>query len=184
VQQFVDYEVLDLKELVPFTGNARRHDDKTLRNSVKVHGQYRTIVVRKQDPPLPEYTILAGHGTAESMAAEGHAKARVEVIVCSDEEALAINLMDNRASDVAFYDEDALRDQLEQAQLFGFTGTGWDGKTAAKYINPAGADNDGDEGDPPAATWAIIVECRDEEQQAELLTKFDEEGLQCRPLIA
>lgn len=186
MQQHLGYAVLDLDQLEPFDGNARRHDDKILTSSIAVHGQYRTLVVRAvgPDPEHPEkYVLLAGHGTAEAMRARHHTKARVELVVCSDEEALQINLVDNRSNDVAFYDEDALAAQLEQAAEFGFAGTGWDQKTADKYLNPDGGGGSDDEGEP-GQTWAIIVECRDEEQQADLLKKFDEEGLNCRPLIA
>jgi hypothetical protein len=183
MQQFLEYAVLEIALLVPFEGNARKHDEAKLGNSVIAHGQYRTVVVRKQDPPEPEYTILAGHGTVEAMRAKGHTKVRCELIACTDEEALSINLVDNRTSDLATYDPAALASQLEAAREFAFEGTGWDLKAAAQYLDPDAGDN-GPAGDPPSSTWAIIIECRDEEQQADLLKKFDEEGLSCRPLIA
>jgi hypothetical protein len=186
MQQHLGYAVLDIDELEPYDGNARRHDDKVLANSVKVHGQYRTLVVRVigEDPEHPEkYVLLAGHGTAAAMRANRHTKARAELVVCDDEEALQINLIDNRAGDVAWYDEDALAAQLEQAAGFDFAGTGWDAKSAAKYLDPGGGKPPAGDGEP-SQTWAIVVECRDEEQQADLLAKFDAEGLNCRPLIA
>ena len=185
MQQHKGYAVLDLNTLEPYDGNARRHDDALLSNSIKVHGQYRTLVVRQLDDnsTAPRYILLAGHGTAAALRANGHTKARCELVVCNDEEALQINLMDNRANDKAFYDEDALAAQLEQAQQFGFDGTGWDAKTAAKYLNPDDSGND-DEGEPPAETWAIIVEADNEQHQVKLLQQFETEGLRCRPLIA
>jgi hypothetical protein len=188
VQQHLRYDVLDLDQLEPYAGNARRHDDSTLDSSISVHGQYRTLVVRViGDPDNPDkYVILAGNGTAEALRRKGIPKARVELVVCSDTEALSINLMDNAASDKAYeigYDEDLLAEQLRQAQEFGFLGTGWDEKSAKPYLDPAAPKPPGG-GEPPSDVWAIIVEADSEDHQVELLTKFQEEGLTCRPLIS
>jgi len=179
MQQHIKYEVMDLDELEPFDGNARQHDGKTLETSIKVHGQYRTLLVRETDDG--RHVLIAGHGTAEAMKARGHTKARVEVLSCTDEEALQINLMDNKSNDLAGYFENLLAAQLELVKDGGmWEGTGWDEKTAAKYLDA----QDGDEGDEQAAeTWAIIVNCRDEAQQADLLDKFTAEGLDCKALV-
>lgn len=40
------------------------------------------------------------------------------------------------------------------------------------------------EAEPPPEQFMILVECRDEEHQVELLGKFDEAGLKCRALIS
>jgi hypothetical protein len=189
MQQHVGYAVLDLETMRPYEGNARRHDDALLGNSVKVHGQYRTLVVRViGDLDNPErYVILAGNGTADAMRGQRHTKARVELVVCTDEEALQINLMDNRASDVAHeigYDEAALAAQLEAAAAFGYVGTGWDEASAKPFLEPPAPPKPPGGGEPPDDVWAIIVEARDEDHQVELLRKFEEEGLTCRPLIA
>lgn len=182
MQQHLRYAVMDLAELEPFSGNARRHNDTTLNTSARVHGQYRTIVVRRidgqHDNPY-RYVILCGHGTADALRVNGHEKARVEVIECSDEEALAINLMDNRSSDTAFYDDDDLAAQLAEVRdLDLWEATGWDEKSAQKYLN--GEQEEAEE--PPAESWAVIVNCSGEEQQALLLDRFTAEGLDCRAL--
>jgi hypothetical protein len=188
VQQHLRYAVLPLDQLEPYPGNARRHDKPTLDNSVTVHGQYRTLVVRViGDPENPDkHVIVAGNGTAEALRARGRTEARCELMVCSDEEALQINLMDNAASDKAHdlgYDEDLLAAQLSQAAEFGYAGTGWDEATAKPYLDPP-APKPPSGGEPPEEIWAIIVEARDEDHQVELLGKFQEEGLTCRPLIS
>src|SRR5580693_2139518 len=161
MQQHLGYAVLDLDTMQPYEGNARRHDDDLLSNSVKVHGQYRTIVVRVIGAPdNPEkYVILAGHGTANAMRLQRHTKARVELVVCTDEEALQINLMDNRAPDAAYelgYDESLLAVQLRAAEQFGYVGSGWDAASAKQYLEPPGPKPPPGGGDPPADVWAII----------------------------
>lgn len=190
MQQHLRYSVMDLDALEPFPGNARAHDDATLSNSVTAHGQFRTVLVRQiggngDGEGAEKYVIVAGHGTAAALRSKGHTHARVEIMTCSDEEALQINLMDNRASDLATYDDEALTLQLQEAALFGFEGTGWDEAAVAKLL----ADNDGDndEGepgtDPPPESWAIIVNCANEAEQRRLLKTFQEEGLDAKALI-
>lgn len=182
MQQHSRYAVLDLVELEPFPGNARRRDLKPLVNSIKAHGQFRTLVVREQDQPeRPKYQILAGHGTADALKACGISQARCEILFCTDEEALAINLADNRTNDLAFYDEDALAAQLEEVRdLDLWDATGWDRKAADKYLNPK---KEKDELEDQPASYGVIVTCYSEEQQAELLERFSEEGLQVRALM-
>jgi hypothetical protein len=55
-------------------------------------------------------------------------------------------------------------------------------KSLASEPQPTPAAND-----EPAALpeqFLILVECRDEAHQTELLRKFDAEGLSCKPLIS
>ena len=179
MQQHLKYAVLNLEELQPYHGNARQHDDRTLKTSVKVHGQYRTLVVRQLDDGT--YVLLAGHGTADALRSNGHTKARVELVSCSDEEALAISLMDNRGSDLASYDDALLAMQLEQVQDMDLWElTGWDEKAAAKYLNPHEETEEMDE-DPP--TYGVIINCSTEEEQAKLLDRLAGEGLSVRALM-
>lgn len=129
-----------LDQLTRFPGNARRGSMEDIRASVRRHGQYRSIAVRDTGTQL---VILAGNHTADAMAAEGHATARCDVVVCTDDEALRINLADNRTAEKGTYDEPALAELL--AGLDGdYDGTGW---TQADYddinILPD-ADGDGD----------------------------------------
>jgi hypothetical protein len=175
------YAVLDLVELEPFAGNARRRDVKQLVNSIKANGLYRSLIVREQDEPeRPKYTILCGHGTADALKSLGYPQARCEILACTDEEALRINVGDNRHGELAFWDEDALTVQLEQIEEMDlWEGSGWDEKSAAKYIHPVVKDEIEDE--PPG--YGIVVTCSSEEQQAELLERLTGEGFTCRSLI-
>ena len=180
MQQHLKYAVVSLDDLEPFHGNARVHDDRTLKTSVKVHGQYRTLVVRQTDDG--KYVLLAGHGTADAMRANGHSKARVELISCSDEEALAISLMDNRGSDLASYDDELLTMQLELVRDQSlWEMTGWDEKAASKYLEDSEPDEGIDE-DPPQ--YGVIINCSTEDAQARLLERLAGEGLSVRALMA
>jgi hypothetical protein len=112
---------LPLADLERFPGNARRGDVDEIRKSIARHGQYRAIVVRQHDD---RYTVLAGNHTADALEAEGSSTARCELIECSDDEAVRINLADNRTAELGGYDNEALAALLSTLDN-DYDGTGW-----------------------------------------------------------
>lgn len=93
-----------------------------MRSSLRAHGQYRSLVVRK----LPgSYQILCGNHTAKGLKAEGYTEARCELIECSDVDALKINVGDNRWTDLSDNDDEALISLLEGLEG-DYEGTGYD----------------------------------------------------------
>ncbi|WP_413808142.1 hypothetical protein [Streptomyces sp. OE57] len=142
--------VIPLDQLVHFPGNARRGDVDLILSSLKRNGQYRGLVVRDvQNEDAPE-VILAGNHTALALKAHGpgpcdyrttvdgeerpcgvcHGQewvpsARCEVIICDDDTARRINLVDNRANDAGDYDRDALAELLSYLDEDGYEGTGY-----------------------------------------------------------
>ena len=172
-------EELDMDVLCDFPGNARRGALGTVRESIREHGQYRSLIVRRRDGKPDQ--ILCGHTTRDSLVAERYTTARCEIVECTDGEARKINVVDNRSQEEATWDTDALIVQLE---MFGddFTGTGFTVEQAEKLMfGSAGRDDREVPEDEPA--WQILLDCESEEHQAELLTRFADEGLACRPLI-
>jgi ParB-like chromosome segregation protein Spo0J len=190
---FLGYETLRLDELIPFPGNARRGDVDKIRESIRAHDQYRSLVVRRT--PGGD-VILAGNHTAQALIAEGRADARCEVLECSESDAIKINLMDNKGSDDATNDDDALGALL--SELDGdYFGTGFDedeantilaALTAEELATTGGGDMNPFIGDAPVdemrTSWGVVVTCRDELQQVELLQRFTAEGLSVRALVA
>lgn len=111
-----------LADLRPYPGNARIHDLDTIEESIRLNGQYRSLVVRVEDDG--QRTILAGNGTAEVLATRlGVTEARCEFIRCDDAEAARINLVDNKSNDNATFDDEALLAQLRA--LDDLRGTGF-----------------------------------------------------------
>jgi len=110
--KYVSTRRVPIEKLTPFPGNARRGNVEELRASIRRHGQYRALVVR--DMGDGELVILAGNHTSEALTLEGHTAARCEIVTCDDDEALRINLADNRLSDLGEYDDVSLVDQLSQ----------------------------------------------------------------------
>jgi 16S rRNA G966 N2-methylase RsmD len=101
-------EHVPIAQLHPHPKNARAHDIPTIRESLRTHGQYRTIVARAETRE-----ILAGHGTWEAAKQEGFRTIRVEWrSVPDDDQARKIVAVDNRANDLAGYDPEALKELL------------------------------------------------------------------------
>lgn len=126
---------LPLDELTPFPGNAKRGDVDLILSSLRRNGQYRSLIARQvEDGP---YVVLAGNHTMQALALHGDGPcdytatsggeqrpcgvcqnqpwspgARVEIVTCDEDTARRVNLIDNRASDLGEYDNDALVELL------------------------------------------------------------------------
>ena len=189
-------EDVPIKDLTPYPGNAKRGDVALIRESLRRNGQYRSLVVRRMPggtaKAKPVLTVLAGNHTMRAMAAERHTTVRCELVECDDDTARRVNLADNRTSDAGGHDQQALADLLTAAAEADAAsdgqvlyGTGYTDEDLAKLLGQ-------DEAMPPAGdaaveavpgTWALVVDCADEAEQAGLLDRFAAEGLRVRALI-
>lgn len=131
----IETREMNLADLVTFPGNARRGNVALLRDSIKEHGQYRSLVVRQENDG--RYVILAGNHTAEALREEGATTARCEVITCTDIQAKKINVADNRLSDISTNDDQDLMALLTAiaASDEGLFGTGYTEDDIASMIN-------------------------------------------------
>ena len=100
------YEV-PVSDLVPFGGNARIGNVDLIAESLRVNGQYRPIVVRRGTNE-----ILAGNHTWKAAQTLGWQTLKATYVEVDDEGARRIVLVDNRANDVAGYDDVRLADLL------------------------------------------------------------------------
>lgn len=104
--------------------NARRGDVGLIADSLKAHGQYRPVVVNRRT-----MQVLGGNHTLKAAVALGWDDIAATFIDVDDEEALRIMLVDNRANDVADYEDTALANILTDlaATADQLLGTGYDG---------------------------------------------------------
>ncbi|MFE6682569.1 hypothetical protein [Streptomyces sp. NPDC057729] len=160
---------IPLDQLTPFPGNAKRGDVGAILASLCRNG-HRSLVVQEAGPD--RYVVLAGNHTTQAIAAHGPGDcgmtvkagdeerpcgvcgnepwepvARCEVVQCDDDTATPINLVDNRASDLGSYDEQALADLIGGLDDLG--GTGWTGEDLADLVNAI--EEAAAEEEPPAA---------------------------------
>lgn len=174
---------IPLTALDRFPGNARRGNVEAIRSSIRRHGQYRSLIVRPTSDD--RYVIVAGNHTYDAIRAEGHPTARCEIIQCDDDQARRINLADNRLGELGSYDNDALAELL--SYLDGdLEGTGYTQDDVEALIDPP--QQLPEEGDAPIddaeAVWGVIVTCRNEQQQSDLLERLTAEGHAVRALLA
>lgn len=117
------------KLAVPITGlthygrNPRRGDVAMIERSLRMHGQFRAIVVR-----AGTNEILAGNHTVMAARALGWQEIAATFMDVDDDQAARIVLVDNASADAAGYDTAVLQELLAELALtaHGLEGTGFD----------------------------------------------------------
>lgn len=152
---YVETRTVPLDELTPYPGNAKLHDLPTIAASLARNGQYRPLVVREiEHGPLivlagnGTLQAMVEHGPGKCPAQQTYeaaddktreslrpcalchdstwnATARCEIHHCDDATARRINLVDNRAGELAGYDNDALAAPFTDLDTPDLDGTGY-----------------------------------------------------------
>jgi ParB-like chromosome segregation protein Spo0J len=180
-------ERVPLDELHEHPRNARKHDLAVITRSLAGLGQYRPIVVNCGTKTGRPNEILAGHGTVKAAAALGWPSIDAVLVDVDETTATNILLVDNRASDLAEYDDRLLVELL--ASLDDLTLTGYDPDDYDELVRGLSDidERDLDEGDADTdqgeRIFGIAIECQSEQQQAKLLERFTAEGLSVRALM-
>ena len=180
------YKVVKWKidRLTAYARNARKHSEKQigqLRASLRQFGWTMPILAREDG------TIIAGHGRLEAAVAEGYKQ--VPVIVAtgwSEEQCRAYALADNRISLNSDWDDELLAAELTELRDLGadLGLLGFGEKELVSFF----ADPNGKGGDASpqldGLSYSVVVRCRDEAQQGELLAQLESQGLTCEALIS
>lgn len=164
--------------LVPHPLNPRQGDVGAIGESIEENGWYGALVVQKSTQH-----ILRGNHSTQAASQHGADWVPVLELDCDDETALSILLVDNRSADLATYNDPMLLDVLEAlARANKLAGTGYDGDNIdelRKILNEA----------PPVTSsqlggvaYRIVIECDDEQHQAELLAKLQADGIDARAI--
>lgn len=126
-------ERVKVDSLKPYEGNPRVGDVSAIAESLRVNGQYRPLVVRYETRE-----ILAGNHTWRAAKSLGWSDVAVSYLhELTDEQARRIVLADNRYSDLATYDEQALADLL--GTFTDFAGTGYEQANLDALLGSLGA---------------------------------------------
>lgn len=118
----IDYPFIDINELKPYENNARLHPQEQIEkitNSIKEFGFITPVIIDENN------TILVGHGRTQAAKQAGLTKVPYRRITnLTDEQKRAYILADNKLSDIAEWDEELLKMELESISLdmtaFGF----------------------------------------------------------------
>jgi site-specific DNA-methyltransferase (adenine-specific) len=146
-----------ITKLKPHPQNVRQGDIGAISISLEQHGQYRPIVVQQSTG-----FILAGNHTYKAAKALKWKDIAATFVDVDDEEALRILLIDNRANDLASYDDSALVEMLKALMdtELKLDGTGFDPSDLDQLLkdlemetgNPIEGDPDAVPDDAPSKT--------------------------------
>lgn len=132
-QREIKHTIVDIDSVETHPNNVRQGDIGAISESLKVHGQYRPIVVDKRTN-----RILAGNHTWKAAKTLGWTQINAGFIETKDDdEALRILIADNRTTDLASYDDAELANLLKQLAETdeGLLGTAFDGDDLDQLLN-------------------------------------------------
>jgi len=109
IRKEIETLAINIDEVHTHPANVRQGDVGAISESLKAHGQYRPIVYQQST-----HRILAGNHTYKAALALGWTQIAATPVICDDEQALRILLADNKANDLATYDEPELIELLKQ----------------------------------------------------------------------
>jgi hypothetical protein len=167
-------EQLPISTLSPDPANARRHPQRNLdqiKASLKRFGQQKPIVVDSNN------IVRAGNGTLSAAIALGWttiAAVRSDLVKT---ELTAYAITDNRSAELAQWDMEILSTTLVNPEIgdVGFLPIEIDkmiGRPMEDLTNQS----------LPPEKWLIVVTCKDENDQAELLERFATDGIKCKAI--
>jgi hypothetical protein len=140
IRETLAHLAIPIDSIQPHPRNVRQGDVGAISESLKLHGQYRPIVVQKSTGH-----ILAGNHTYKAAKALKWKEVAVTYVDVNDDQAIRILLTDNKTSDLAAYDESALAELLKELaqSTTGLIGTMYDGDELDQIIsdlsnNPVG----------------------------------------------
>lgn len=180
-------EVVPLSSLRPHPANARCGDVEKIGRSLAAHGQFRAIIISRDD-----YILAGNHTYAAAMEEDQGGKFAVHRLPLDHDHPQAREILaaENAANDGARYDNGLLEQLLtgireDAGELAGTLYTD-------DFLEELMAANAGDgvpigagSGDSQAIAqaWNVIVECSCEAEQAELLDRLQAEGLTVKAVV-
>jgi len=142
--------VININQLTPHPRNVRQGDIGAIATSLQTFGQYRPIIYQKTTRH-----IIAGNHTWKAAKQLGWKEIQAQSFDCDDDTALRILIADNRATDLATYDDTALLELLKElaATEKELDGTLFDGDDLQRLLD------DTTPPPPPEPATIICPEC-------------------------
>lgn len=176
------YELVPLDRVAPHPRNAKRGNVEAIRASIERNGFYGAIVVQRRTGQ-----ILVGNHRWKAAKQAGLPEVPVLWVDVDAATEKRLLLVDNRTSELGAYDDEALAELLQQVQAEAghLEGTGYEESDLEKLLGSLMPEADGEDAAPKldGLKYQVVVDCTDEAHQAEMLARFEGEGLKCRPLI-
>lgn len=115
---------IPLKNIALLAGNPRRGNIDAVAESMEANGVYQPVIINRGTHTGREMEVIAGNHRVQAAQKLGLETIPAIVLDITDSEAIRIALADNRTSDLAEYDAQALLDMLDD--LDDLVGTGYD----------------------------------------------------------
>lgn len=176
-------------ELKHHPHNVRQGDVGALVQLFTENGYYGALIVQRSTG-----YVIKGNHSMDALDQLDVDPMPVLWLDVDDATARRMAIADNRATDLATNDQAALADELRwlREQLGSLDGTGFDDddldelqreidRTLREVNGEGKGDGSAQLGD---MQYRIIVDCESEQQQAELLERFESEGLTCQALMS
>lgn len=151
-------EVIPIENLIPDPANARKHSKKNLdaiKGSLARFGQQKPIVVSK------DLVVIAGNGTLEAARQLNWKTLQVIKSELTGSDITAYGISDNRTSELAEWDDEALNKVLEGLKLenFDLGSIGFDDKDLERLFPKFDAGSIDDQGKLDEKKKIICPEC-------------------------
>lgn len=193
------YETVAVADLKPHPKNPRKSDNAAIDRSIAENGFYGAVYAQRSSG-----FILAGTHRWQRAQAAGFTEIPVIWLDVDDRQALKILAVDNRVVDRAGYDDEALSELLTTilSECGGLEGSGYLPEDLDKIISEVSdriiqeaqpsdvAEDPPEEPEqalsmPPAdRQYFVVIHCKDEDDQADVLERLEADGLDCRASYA
>ena len=166
----------------PDPRNPRRGDVDAVARSYARFGQRKPIVARKTGGSSRAPTGVVVAGNHQLLAAIQLGWAQIAVVWVDEDEKVsaAYGLADNRTSDLAVYDDNALAELLAELDPELLTAASWEAPDIESILQPPGGSTDPQ---LSGVTYAVMIKCSTEADQAALLDRMRHEGFDAMPLM-
>lgn len=182
----VSVQRIPLKRIKPAAYNPRKHlrpsdpEYQRIKRSIEAFGLAEPLVWNKRTGNL-----VGGHQRLKILRDEfGAAEVDVSVVDLDPAEEKALNLALNKVGGT--WDEGALADLLgELREQIDASVTGFTQAEIDELLGTLPAENEEDSSSQLGGlVYRVIIDCKDEIEQREMLERFNREGLTCRALIS
>lgn len=148
-------------------------------------GAARSIVIDENN------VVLAGNGVTEAAAEAGITKVQVvdvdgETLVAvrrkglTAEQKRALAIYDNRTAELAEWNAEQLKADVDA----GLSLQPWFSEKEAAKLLDTPSSNGGGSSDELSSQFMVLITCRNEQEQVQLLDRFTAEGLACKALVS
>lgn len=184
------YEMVPVGVLKQHERNPNRGDVLVIAESIEENGFYGAVVAQRSTGK-----VLAGNHRLQAARSAGLAEVPVIWLDVDDREALRILLADNQLAKLATYDDAVLVEVLRDLEHTGSSlrGTGYEDVDLQRLAEelaeeeekeaPAPKEKDDDGDSAVLEHWGVIVQVETEDEQTELLLRFNGRGLDVRALM-